>query len=196
MADITSLSQLNPDGYYTYQDYLSWKFKERVELFKGVIAKMSPAPNRKHQELSLILIRIIDQHLLKSKCKVYHAPFDVRLPVSNKNGKVDTVVQPDICVVCNLDILDDQGCNGAPSLVIEILSPGNSIREMKDKFELYEQSQIPEYWIVDPHKESVFIYSLNADKQYVGSRPYVTGDRFYSDVLKGLEIEIANVFAE
>jgi len=61
---------------------------------------------------------------------------------------------------------------------------------------LYEQSQIPEYWIVDPHKESVFIYSLNADKQYVGSRPYVTGDRFYSDVLKGLEIEIANVFAE
>jgi len=96
MADITSLSQLNPDGYYTYQDYLSWKFKERVELFKGVIAKMSPAPNRKHQELSLILIRIIDQHLLKSKCKVYHAPFDVRLPVSYKNGKVDTVVQPDI----------------------------------------------------------------------------------------------------
>jgi Uma2 family endonuclease len=113
MAEITSLSQLNLDGYYTYQDYLTWKFKERVELFKGVIAKMSPAPNRRHQEISGFLAMSIYNYLQGKPCKAYTAPFDVRLPVSNKEGKVDTVVQPDICVVCNLDLLDEQGCNGA-----------------------------------------------------------------------------------
>lgn len=194
MAEITSLSQLNPDGYYTYQDYMTWKFQERVELFKGVIAKMSPAPNRRHQEISGFLANSIYSHLMGQTCRAYTAPFDVRLPVSSKKGKTDTVVQPDICVVCDLSILDEQGCNGAPSLVIEILSPGNSVREMKDKFELYEQSQIPEYWIVDPQKESVIIYSLNTQNQYIGSKPYVTGEQFSSDVLSGLVIDVKSVF--
>ena len=196
MAEITSLSQLNPDGYYTYQDYLTWKFKERVELFKGVIAKMSPAPNRRHQEIFGHLFLAIGNFLSKKQCKAFAAPFDVRLPVSNKKGKIDTVVQPDICVVCNLNLLDEQGCNGAPDLVIEILSPGNSIREMKDKFELYEQSKISEYWIVDPQKETVIIYSLNGEHQYIGSRPHVLGDKLSSAVLNGLEIDVTSLFVE
>ena len=173
---------------------MTWKFKERVELFKGAISKISPSPNRRHQEVSGFLAIKIYNYLDDKSFKVYTAPFDVRLPVSNKKGKIDTVVQPDICVVCDLSILDEQGCNGAPSLVIEILSPGNSVREMKDKFELYEQSQIPEYWIVDPQKESVIIYSLNTQNQYIGSKPYVTGEQFSSDVLSGLVIDVKSVF--
>ena len=196
MAEITSISQLNPDGYYTYHDYMTWKFKERVELFKGAISKISPSPNRRHQEVSGFLAIKIYNYLDDKSFKVYTAPFDVRLPISDKQGKIDTVVQPDICVICDLSKLDEQGCNGAPDLVIEILSPGNSIREMKDKFELYEQSKISEYWIVDPQKESVIIYSLNGEHQYIGSRPHVLGDKLSSDVLNGLEIDVTSLFVE
>lgn len=194
MAEITSLTQLDLNGYYTYQDYISWRFQDRVELFKGMIAKMSPAPNRRHQEISGSIFLEIGNFLINRPCKIFSAPFDVRLPVSSKKGKTDTVVQPDICVVCDVSILDEQGCNGAPSLVVEILSPGNSVREMKDKFELYEQSLIPEYWIVDPQKESLIIYSLNTQNQYTGSKPYVTGEQFSSDILQGLAIEVKKVF--
>lgn len=195
MAEITSLSQLDLNGYYTYQDYLTWKFKERVELIRGLIFKMSPAPNVKHQDISRILLRFIDDYLLNKDCKVYHAPFDVRLPVSKKKGQSDTVVQPDMVVICDLMKLDLQGCNGAPDVVIEILSPGNSRREMKDKFELYEASLVPEYWIVDPDRQDIIMYTLNDQKRYIGSRPYMAGDKMSSSVLDGLVIDVAEVFA-
>ena len=155
---------------------------------------MSLAPNRRHQEISGFLVNKIYNYLYDRPCKAYNAPFDVRLPISNKKRKVDTVVQPDICVVCDLSLLDEQGCNGAPDLVIEILTPGNSIREMKDKFDLYEQSKITEYWIVDPEKESVIVYRLNKEKEYVGSRPYVTGDVLQPEVLEGLDIDLTELF--
>ena len=194
MAEITSLSQLDPNGYYTYQDYLTWKFEDRVELFKGWLAKMSPAPNRKHQAISSALHGLIWSHLRHKSCHVFSAPFDVRLPVSKNEEISDTVVQPDIVVICDDKKLDEQGCIGAPDLVIEILSPGNSDREMKQKFDLYEASSVQEYWIIDPDRMDVIVYTLDQNQVYIGSRPYLVGDILGSNCIDGLEIELEEIF--
>lgn len=191
---ITSFDQLNPDAYYTYQDYLLWEFKERVELFLGRVFKMSPAPNVAHQRISMNLSMALSSHLKDGVCDIFHAPFDVKLPVSAKDGHTDTVVQPDIVVICDPSKLDEQGCNGAPDLVIEILSPGNSRKEMKEKFELYEASLVKEYWIVDPANSDVVIYSLNNDGKYVGSKPFVSGEVVLTEVMKGIELNPGVIF--
>lgn len=192
----SSFEQLNLDSYYTYQDYLTWTFPERVELFLGRVLRMSPAPNRTHQKLSGNIFVALSIYLKNSKCETYSAPFDVRLPISLKKGKSDTVVQPDIVVICDRRKLDKQGCNGAPDIVIEILSPGNSKREMKDKFELYEASLVKEYWIVDPVHQDVTIYTLTQKNKYIGSRPYLAGHSIPSSVLEGFSIEASEVFRE
>src|SRR5579875_870365 len=144
---------------YTYADYLQWQFEERLELFKGKIFKLS-APNTKHQEISGRLFFGIANFLQKNPCKVFSAPFDVRLPVRNrkKDSEITTVVQPDICVICDENKLDEKGCIGAPNLVIEILSPGNTEKEVKLKFELYEEAGVREYWVVYPAEENVAIF--------------------------------------
>ena len=194
---ITNINQLDPQGYYTYQDYLSWDFKERVELLLGRIFKMSPAPSRKHQQVSMNLTgRLLKMLEDKKPCRLFAAPFDVRLPVSREKGKSDTVVQPDLCIVCDLAKLDEQGCNGAPDLIIEILSPGNSRRELKDKFDLYEASAVQEYWIVNPSEESIIVYALNEQGKYNGSKPFVAGERVISTVFPDMEVEVGAVFLE
>jgi len=165
---VTSLSQLDFDKKYSYSDYLIWQFKERVELLKGRLFPMA-APNVEHQRISSSLHIKVGGYLLKKKCDVFAAPFDVRLPLPNKKRtkkKINTVVQPDLCVICDDAKLDKQGCIGAPDLVVEILSPGNSRKEMKDKFELYEEAGVLEYWIVDPESEAIEAYLL-VDKRYV-----------------------------
>jgi len=192
---ITDINQLDPNGYYTYQDYLTWRFKERVELLLGRIFKMSPAPGRRHQEVSGALHgELYMQFKGQKRYSLFSAPFDVRLPVSKTKDKTDTVVQPDLCVVCDADKLDQQGCNGAPDLVIEILSPGNTPKEMKDKFELYEASNVLEYWIVDPEREDVLVYSLNEKNKYIGSKPFVSGEQVVSQVFPDLELVVDVVF--
>lgn len=176
METITNINQLDLNKTYSYADYLLWRFKERVELIKGKILKMSPAPSRKHQEISRNINRVLDQYFYGQKCKLYYAPFDVRIPRQSSDDKeVFTVVQPDLCVVCDESKLDDKGCIGAPDLIVEILSPGNSKREMKDKFELYQESGVREYWIVDPNQESVLIYILK-NGEYIGLKPVVDDD--------------------
>lgn len=106
--------------------------------------------------------------------------------------EIYTVVQPDLCVICDSFKLDDQGCNGAPELVIEILSPGNSRREMKDKFDLYQEAGVQEYWLVQHQEEVVLVYSLNEEGQYIGLRPAV--DTIVSPLFPDLEIDLAEVF--
>lgn len=187
---ITDISQLDLNKKYTYQDYLSWKFKERVELISGFIRKMSPAPSRKHQEISRNLIHFFDLFLWGKDCKLYHAPFDVRLSKEDQF----TVVQPDLCVICDAEKLDDQGCLGAPDIIVEILSPGNSKSEQKDKFELYEKNLVPEYWLVQSSLDSIIVYHLNDHNEYIGSRPYVIGDLIESKVLPGLKVPVLEIF--
>lgn len=168
MPPITDISQLDLNKRYTYADYLTWQFSEWVELLRGRVRLMSPAPKRMHQKVSGQLFGTIFQHLRGRRCEVYHAPFDVRLTRSTPNGDaaVETVVQPDICVVCDPQKLDERGCLGAPDWIIEIVSPGNAAHDTKAKFDLYEEAGVREYWIVFPGEKSVAVYLLQADGQY------------------------------
>jgi len=195
-SPITKFKQLDLSGYYTYTDYLTWRFKERVELIKGMIFKMSPAPNMYHQRISMKLSGRLDAFLEGHKWEVFTAPFDVRLPVSLKKGKVDTVVQPDICVVYDEKKLEKQGCNGAPDLVVEILSPGNTKTEMRDKYAVYEESKVKEYWLIDPANEAGIIYRLDKKGKYVGSQFYTSGQQMVSKVIKGFKFDLDLIFPE
>lgn len=191
----SDFSQLDLTKKYTYKDYLSWSFQDRVELIRGKIFKMSPAPNLKHQEVSGQLHGFLWNFLKSGKsCKVFHAPFDVRLPLPNSTGKPDTVVQPDIVVVCDESKLDEQGCNGAPDLVVEILSPGNTKKELKYKMEIYQSAGIPEYWVVDPDHEFVIIYHLDENGKYTSGAPFTEEDSIQSKVLQGLHLPVAELF--
>jgi Uma2 family endonuclease len=191
--EITRLNQLDLNKIYSYADYYSWKFKERVELIKGKILAMSPAPNTQHQRIQQFISGELYIFLKNKSCSCFSAPFDVRLDKHKADKKVKTVVQPDICVICDQTKLDERGCNGAPELIIEILSPGNSKREMKLKYELYESAGVQEYWIVDPERESVhqFIYY---DGKFLSERPLVKGDKVKSVVIKGFAIKVGTIF--
>lgn len=153
MEKILSLSQLDLRGLYTYADYLTWQFDQAVELIKGKILPMAE-PSRRHQQISRDLNGTLFNFFKKNPCEFYAAPFDVRLFDKRKSVKANkdvySVVQPDICVICDESKLDTRGCLGAPDLVIEILSPGNSKKEMRLKKLLYEENAVREYWIVDP----------------------------------------------
>ncbi|MCA0365914.1 MAG: Uma2 family endonuclease [Bacteroidetes bacterium] len=192
--EITSFDQLDLNKEYSYADYLLWKFEEKVELIKGKIFKMSPAPARKHQKVSWRLNFELGKYFSGNPCEVYYAPFDVRLP-SKSNETVITVVQPDICVVCDLTKLDDKGCVGAPDLVIEILSPGNTDKEMKFKFDLYEEAGVKEYWIVNPDDKWVSIYVLQ-NGRYVSHRPFISSDIIKSQIFEGLEFPAEDIFRD
>ena len=105
-----------------------------------------------------------------------------------------TVVQPDVTVVCDESKLDEQGCNGAPDLVVEVLSPGNTQKERREKFDIYEEAGVREYWIVDPAQEYLIIYSLNGNDQYIGSRPYGKGMSVSRQVLEGFTLDLDEIF--
>lgn len=194
---ITSLSQLDPNGTYTYADYLLWQFEERVELLRGKIRQMA-APSRKHQGIVTALTRLFANALWKSTCKVYVAPFDVRLNRFDKtqNKDVTTVVQPDLCVICDPAKLDDRGCIGGPDLIVEILSPGNSRTEMKDKFELYQEAGVLEYWVVSPIEKTIQVWKLNEQNIYIGLQPKVEGDLLTTSIIANLEIDVTEVFLD
>lgn len=164
---ITSLSQLDKDGTYSYSDYLKWQFGELVELIKGKIFPMS-APMSRHQQIIGNLHLIIGNYLKRQKCRVFVAPFDVRLPTYDANGELmpdtKTVVQPDICVICDPTKIDERGCKGVPDMVIEVLSPSTAKKDLNEKFNLYEEVGVSEYWIVFPEAKTVSIYLLEGHK--------------------------------
>ena len=194
---ITDINQLDFSKRYTYADYLKWRFEERVELFKGYIYKMSPAPNFRHQKIATQLTGEIYYFLKGKKCQVFGAPFDVRLPLlkkKQKRKKNDTVVQPDITVVCDESKLDKQGCNGAPNIVVEVLSPGNTKKEMKNKYELYEEAGVQEYWLVHPHDNNVMVFVLGESGKYQIYKIYTEDDTLESPTLKGFQLNLAEIF--
>lgn len=197
MATITDLSQLDLNGTYSYADYIKWQFEERVELLRGKISPMSPTPSIKHQEIASNLHYRFRVNFEHRDCKVYFSPIDVRLYNRKKSRKASqeiyTVVQPDLCVVCDQSKLDKQGCNGAPELVVEILSPGNTRREMQDKFDLYQEAGVQEYWLVQPLEKVVLVYTLNEKEQYIGLRPAT--ENIVSPYFPDLKMTIDEVFA-
>lgn len=198
MGNIVSLDQLDlANGLYSYADYLTWKFEQTVEIIKGKILPMA-APSRKHQETSWQLTLIIGNHFARHSCRAYAAPFDVRLYDKRRSAKANkdvfSVVQPDLCIVCDMQKLDDKGCLGAPDLVVEILSPGNSAKEMKTKKLLYEESAIREYWIFDPEHEIAFQFYLNEMGVYSPATIYVNDDILDCVIFPDLKITMKEVF--
>lgn len=195
---ITSLDQLDFSKKYTYSDYILWKFKERVELLKGFIFPMA-APNTDHQHVSFKLTIRIGNYIEKIDCRLFTAPFDVRLPLPAHRiteDNIDTIVQPDLCVICDKSKIKKQGCVGAPDLIVEILSPGNSKREMRDKFDLYEEAGVLEYWIVDPIRRTVLVYYLKDEKYAAVAPPYTDEGIVTSIIFPDLKVNLIEVFPE
>lgn len=195
--DTMQLSDLDFDKTYTYADYLQWTFDDRLEILKGKLFKMTPAPNRYHQRLSGVIFKKLSIFLEKQPCHVYSAPFDVRLSRKNAADEtVNTVFQPDICVVCDLTKLDDRGCVGAPDIVVEILSPGNNKKELRNKYEIYEEAGVLEYWIFWPVSQTFLKYTLDETGKYVPSRILTLGDEVTTPILPGFVLDLEEVFEE
>ena len=193
---ITDINELDFDKTYSYADYLTWKFQERLELFKGRLFKMSPAPSTNHQKVASNLHGILWNKFKNHSCKLFSAPFDVRLldkKKSTNDSEIFTVVQPDLCVICDENKLDQRGAFGAPDLVIEILSPGNSKKELKYKFDLYEEAGVLEYWIVNPEDKTFLIYVLR-DNQFIGLHPLIEEDQIKSPLFPQLDFTLEEIF--
>jgi len=132
--------------------------------------------------------------LRKKPCKAFVAPFDVRLPRKSKEDKdIYTVLQPDVCVVCDTSKYDKRGCIGAPDIVVEILSPGNNAKELKNKFDIYEEAGVQEYWIVSPQNKTFLVNTL-VDGHYVTARPMASGDFVTTPVLPGFLLDLKELF--
>ncbi len=179
---------------YTYADYLKFQFEEMVELIRGKIHKMSPAPRVVHQVISSNLEFEIQSYLKKKKCKMFHAPIDVVLPIENKKrNKATTVVQPDICVICNTFIIEDKAIFGVPNWIIEILSPHTAAKDQGVKYDVYEEAGVSEYWIVSPEYETVEVFLLENGK-YAKKFVLDKSEKVKPFTLPDLEIDLSEVF--
>jgi Uma2 family endonuclease len=201
MAHITQLSQLDLNASYSYADYLTWRLNEAVELFKGRIQLMSPAPSVKHQRISIYLSSHLFFYFENKACQVFDAPFDVRLYDRSKsilaNKDITTVVQPDICVICDKEKLDEQGCNGAPDWIIEILSKGTAKKDVKDKHELYAESGVTEYWLVYPYEQVIQQFVLKDQTgQYYLQNNYAGDDVAAPYLFPDLAIDLPTLFKD
>ncbi|MBK1700425.1 Uma2 family endonuclease [Thiococcus pfennigii] len=146
---------------FTYGDYRRWPDDERWELIDGRAYDMCPAPTRNHQQMVLEIAAQAHAFLRGGPCEVNVAPFDVRLPKTDEaDDRVDTVVQPDIAVICDPQKLDDAGCRGAPDWVVEVLSPRTAAKDQREKRDAYERAGVREYWLVHPTDRTLMIYRL------------------------------------
>lgn len=182
--------------HYTYHDYRNWPDDERWELIDGVAYAMgSPTPT--HQAISAELTRQFGNFLHGKLCRLFPAPLDVLFPRLSEQDEddVDTVVQPDLLVVCDPAKIKQGFIWGAPDLVAEILSPSTSRKDLREKYDLYQRSGVKEYWVIDPPGRWVQQYVLGADGQYA---PEVTWEKvgtLVSPTLAGLELDIASIWA-
>jgi Uma2 family endonuclease len=178
----------------TYAEYKDWNpdTTGRYEIIYGEAYAMS-APNETHQLVLGELFRQIATFLHGKPCKVYPAPFDVRL-FYEADESDDTVVQPDITVICDGNKRGKEGCRGAPDFVAEVLSPSNTAGEMTRKFNLYRQTGVREYWVLDPESKTLLAHRF--DNGQILTRFYKAADTAPVDIFSGLEISLEAVFAE
>lgn len=176
---------------YRYQDYVKWD--GRWELIKGVPYAMFPTPGRIHQQVVGNIYGELRSFLKGSKCTPYIAPFDVRLSEIDDYDNPNTVIQPDVLVVCQKERLDEKGLKGIPDLVVEVLSPSTAFKDRNKKFTLYQEYGASEYWIVDPAHQTIEVYAFNEEKR---KQPIVFGidDTIQSDYLKGFTASMKELF--
>jgi len=188
--------QEKPQGPWSYADYLTWPDEQRWEVIDGVAYAMSPAPTILHQRISWELARQIGDCLKGRDCQGLAAPFDLRLTEPGANAEeTHTVVQPDLAVFCDPAKLDTRGAVGAPDLVIEILSPATSSKDTIIKRRLYEANRVPEYWIVDPSIDQVFVFTLEGER-YGYAQIYRRDDQVTSQTIPAVTVALAEVFPE
>lgn len=182
---------------YTFADALEWEEGEQAEIIDGEVLLFS-TPSSRHQEISMELARQFANYLEGKRCKVYPAPFGVRLFEQDGDSPedVDTVVQPDLSVVCDRGKIDKYGCKGAPDLVAEILSPSTQRHDRLVKLNLYQRAGVREYWIVDPDNQTVQVMLLGKNGVLKLHEVYGPEDVAKVNVLEGCFIELSKVFAE
>jgi Uma2 family endonuclease len=197
LPPIKTLNEVDFSATYTYADYMRFEFEDRLEIIKGYLFKMSPAPSRIHQKLSGRIYVPIYNALNGHKCEAYTAPFDVRLAKKVEDDKdVFTVVQPDIVVVCDQNKLDKRGCIGAPDIVVEILSPGNNKKELVNKYEVYEEADVKEYWIVSPLEKIFFRYILDDQGKFQPTKLLTVGEVVTTSIMPGFKLILEEVFQD
>lgn len=182
---------------YTFADVLSWDEDERIEIINGE-AFMMATPSRIHQEICFEIGRQLGNYLEGKQCRVYLAPFGVRLFEQDGDNPedVNSVVEPDISVVCDKSKLDKHGCKGAPDMVVEVLSPSSLRHDRLVKLNLYQQAGVREYWIVDPENKAVQVF-LQDGKDFLRiCEEYGCRDVAKVNVLDGCFIELNKVFSE
>ncbi len=185
------------EGNYSYADYLTWPEDERWEIIDG-IAYMQAAPSPIHQEISGGLFAQFHHYLSGNPCKVYHAPFCVRLIKDDekKNEDINKVVEPDITIVCDKAKIDGKGCNGAPDLIVEIISPSSVKMDRFIKFNKYEKAGVKEYWIVEPEGKLVSVFVLLGDQRYGRPEIYTEDDKIKVSIFPDLIVDLKPVFPE
>ncbi len=179
---------------YTFGDILNGDESERVELIDGELYMMAP-PTRAHQRALGELFNQLKNHLKDKPCQVYPAPFGVRLfeTAGDRPEDSDTMVEPDVSVICDPDKLDELGCRGAPDFIAEVLSPSTQGYDRVKKYDLYLRAGVREYWIVDTKSRTVSVHVLE-DGQYGSPQVYVAGDAVPVAALGGLVIDTGELF--
>ncbi len=182
---------------YSYADYLQWLDDKRRELFNGIAKLMSPAPSSEHQAVSGEIFVALKTRLKKKKCKIFYAPFDVRLPENNKTDdkEIFTVVQPDISIICDETKIDSKGCLGAPDMIIEIVSEKNSKRDVEDKFLIYQKHGVREYWLVFPHEKTVQCFVLKNNKYQLAGM-FAEKGKVKVNIFDDIYINLEDIFEE
>jgi len=180
---------------YTYADYLKIDDDRRYEIIDGELYDMGPAPGTPHQSVLVELITLFHTWFKERTCKVFAAPFDVRLNRKSKNNEdIIHVVQPDILIVCDPEKLDEHGCLGAPDLIVEILSPSSASRDHIKKRHLYEENGVREYWLVDPTNRIITVYSLGKNGKFTASQVYDAEAEITSTAFPEMKISFKKVF--
>jgi Uma2 family endonuclease len=189
--------QIDLNKRYSFADYLTWIDDKRRELINGFVNLMTPAPSTKHQQILSGINSLLWNLLLKQKCQVFPAPFDVRFPSKNgevSDDKIYTVVQPDICIVCDESKLDERGCLGAPDLIVEIISLSSVKKDVEEKFKLYQENGVREYWIVQPNDETLTVFFLENGKYQIQGI-YTRGSKVKVGIFEGkMSIDLDYVF--
>ena len=189
---------LDMNKCYTYADYLTWTDDKSRELINGFIRMMSPAPRLTHAKVTTKVFWNFESIVRKNKgkCEVFTAPFDVRFPKNGEtaDSKIFTVVQPDICVICDLSKLDEYGCCGAPDMIVEILSPSTMKKDITEKFTLYEESGVKEYWIVHPKERAINAFILQEDGKYNAGTLYELKGKVPVHIFNNYLIDLGDIF--